>query len=370
MFEVPLATFDCDPGVAGDLVGNMANMRAVNLARGETVAVQKAANDMLINDLIGAASQDSKGRDDTGACSSSGAPKTSNRRASTIHHDGLRALRAAQRERNEAVVDAFYSAVDVDGDGRLSRREVRLLLRGISGRDPTPETLNVTMQAAGGEEEEKAGGITKDRLLRALKKFHSYTQNQRMVQKVYEKYDVDGSGSLEREEVVALLMHIAKDPDRMRIELGIGGQPYAGVRFEVSKEDLDAVLDTADVDGDGNISREEVLGAIDTWLQLIYRLQRNNWTRKTLVKKMARENSPLSKLKRSAKSFRSFFVAERSEPVTPLPMRRRSGSIDGGRTVARAHRTSKTALINGVLKLDRATERVQGKHRVGLSSAL
>ena len=197
-----------------------------------------------------------------------------------------------------------------------------------------------------------------------------------MVQKVYEKYDVDGSGSLEREEVVELLLGIAKDPDRTRIELGIGGQPYAGVHFEVSKEDLDAVLDTADVDGDGNISREEVLGAIDTWLQLIYRLQRNNWTSKTRAKKLRRENSSFSKLKRSAMiklpSLRVAvgFRATEDEPKAPLSTRRRSGSIDGGRTLGRAQRPSNAALVAGVLKLGRAAEHVQGKHHVGLSSSL
>ena len=290
-------------------------MRKVNRAHGETLATQKAANDAFVNDLFDAAGQDKKDGDGSeGACSSGAA---SQRRASSIHHDGLKALRVAQRERNEAVVDAF-----------LRGRRCRLLLKGISGKDPAPEALEVVMQAAGGEEEENAGGITKDKLLRALKKFHCYTQNQKMVQKVYEKYDVDGSGSLEREEVMELLLGIAKDPDRTRIELGIGGQPYAGVHFEVSKEDLDAVLDTADVDGDGNISREEVLGAIDTWLQLIYRLQRNNWTSKTRAKKLRRENSSFSKLKRSA--------------MIKLPS----------------------------LKLGRAAEHVQGKHHVGLSSSL
>ena len=73
----------------------------------------------------------------------------------------------------------------------------------------------------------------------------------------------------------------------MRIELGMGTQPYAGVKVEPSEADLLTVLDTADVDHDGNISREEVLGAIGTWLQLIYQMQRDEWTRKIQEKKKA-----------------------------------------------------------------------------------
>ena len=105
---------------------------------------------------------------------------------------------------------------------------------------------------------------------------------------MYGQYDEDGSGCLEREEVVALLQSIAEDPDKMRIELGMGTQPYAGVKVEPSEADLLTVLDTADVDKDGNISREEVLGAIGTWLQLIYQMQRDEWTRKIQEKKRRR----------------------------------------------------------------------------------
>ena len=105
---------------------------------------------------------------------------------------------------------------------------------------------------------------------------------------MYGQYDEDGSGCLEREEVVALLQSIAEDPDKMRIELGMGTQPYAGVKVEPSEADLLTVLDTAGVDHDGNISREEVLGAIGTWLQLIYQMQRDEWTRKIQEKKRRR----------------------------------------------------------------------------------
>ena len=105
---------------------------------------------------------------------------------------------------------------------------------------------------------------------------------------MYGQYDEDGSGCLEREEVVALLQSIAEDPDKMRIELGMGTQPYAGVKVEPSEADLLTVLETADVDHDGNISREEVLGAIGTWLQLIYQMQRDEWTRKIQEKKRRR----------------------------------------------------------------------------------
>ena len=79
--------------------------------------------------------------------------------------DGLKALRIAQHERNKAAVHAFYA---VDGDGKLNRREVGVLLKGIVGKILSPEARDAIMHDAGGGKEEKAGGITKDKLLRAL----------------------------------------------------------------------------------------------------------------------------------------------------------------------------------------------------------
>ena len=61
--------------------------------------------------------------------------------------DGLKALRIAQHERNKAAVHAFYA---VDGDGKLNRREVGVLLKGIVGKNLSPEARDAIMQDAGG----------------------------------------------------------------------------------------------------------------------------------------------------------------------------------------------------------------------------
>ena len=86
------------------------------------------------------------------------------------HREGLKAQMEAQRHKHEAYVNETYAALDQDGNGRLDREEIRTLLKVISGKDPTKAGLDVVMEAAGGKEAEDAGGITREMLLRALKK--------------------------------------------------------------------------------------------------------------------------------------------------------------------------------------------------------
>ena len=91
------------------------------------------------------------------------------------HREALKAVRDAQREKYEKQVFDYYAAVDEDGNGRLDRDEIGALLKAITGKAPTRQGLDIVMKAAGGEEEEKAGGVTKENLLRALKKCDSST---------------------------------------------------------------------------------------------------------------------------------------------------------------------------------------------------
>ena len=86
------------------------------------------------------------------------------------HREALKAVRDAQREKYEKQVDDYYAAVDEDGNGRLDRDEIGALLKAITGKAPTRQGLDIVMRAAGGVEAEKAGGVTKENLLRALKK--------------------------------------------------------------------------------------------------------------------------------------------------------------------------------------------------------
>ena len=113
--------------------------------------------------------------------SSGGAPGGHRARATSYgsgagaHREALKAVRDAQREKYEKQVFDYYAAVDEDGNGRLDRDEIGALLKAITGKDPTRQGLDIVMEAAGGKEEEMAGGVTKENLLRALKKCDSIT---------------------------------------------------------------------------------------------------------------------------------------------------------------------------------------------------
>merc|ERR1711924_421777 len=116
-------------------------------------------------------------------------------------------------------VDEAFAELDTDGSGTLSKAEVVLVLKHITGdgQDPSDEAISEVMRAAGSKEED--GEIKKDKLIFALRRYNSYQRNQQLV--------------------VALFKNIAENPDDMREEIGMGQTPYAGIKITLTDEEMD-----------------------------------------------------------------------------------------------------------------------------------
>ena len=152
---------------------------------------------------------------------------------------------AAQREQTET----WFAKFD-DGDGVLQRAELAALLKHTSGTEPSDEALDMALAEArtadikgGGEPKD---GISKKSALTVVTKYTSYVKEQKWLDAVFDAYDTNKSGQLEKDQLLALLKKVSPD-------------------VEVTEADAAYVLDMVDTNNTGSIDRSEALAACATW---------------------------------------------------------------------------------------------------------
>ncbi|CAJ1404844.1 unnamed protein product [Effrenium voratum] len=165
------------------------------------------------------------------------------------------------QEQRAATVKEIFDRLDDNGSGSLDRSEVRSLLQQLNkGADPTEEELTFVMKMAGegavpppgGRADTRSLEIGKDNLMAAVtcwKVYQSSFAGEKSIGVIlFKKFDPESTGYLEKDQLEAMLSDLS------------GGQ-------EVTEDDLDFVLDQADVNRDGRISKMELNQAIAAWYQ-------------------------------------------------------------------------------------------------------
>jgi len=169
------------------------------------------------------------------------------------HKNGTRKLVLMEEEKaTKQQVDAWFSKFDHDTNGHLDKNELKELLTSLAeGKIPTEGVLDKawTPYAAGGK------GISKAEASAVVTKTVQYIKEQDIVEPLFAKYDTDGSGGLNEDELLKLLQRVAK----------LSGVDADAVATAITKEDVAHVLEMADADGSGKIEREEVLYACARW---------------------------------------------------------------------------------------------------------
>ena len=101
-----------------------------------------------------------------------------------------------------------------------------------------------------GDGQADARGISKAAVIGVVDKYLDYVKEQAVIDSIFAEYDRDSHGEsssvLEPDQLKKLLLKVAPDT-------------------EVHDLDVKHVLESCDKDGDGNISRAEVLVACATW---------------------------------------------------------------------------------------------------------
>lgn len=153
---------------------------------------------------------------------------------------------AAQIEvfREEARV--LFDTYDVDASGVLSRKQLRRMMEDMADGEPV-SVAAVSFALAtvdkGFDDEE---GIGPDDIGYAIAMWKCMSTQQAMIDEKFEQFDVDKTGTLSHKQVRRLLSDLNGD-------------------VLVSDAEVNWVIEAADVEGDGNLSREEVLPAVALW---------------------------------------------------------------------------------------------------------
>eukprot|EP00927_Polykrikos_kofoidii_P015382 TRINITY_DN16827_c0_g1_i1.p1 TRINITY_DN16827_c0_g1~~TRINITY_DN16827_c0_g1_i1.p1 ORF type:complete len:225 (+),score=44.20 TRINITY_DN16827_c0_g1_i1:75-677(+) len=147
------------------------------------------------------------------------------------------------------VVNDVFRKYDTNRSGKLEKSQVSNLLSDIesstpAGSPPSDEELEFIMKLCDNQCENDA--IDRSELESALSAWSSYSKKREQMQEALDRFDVSGSGKLEKPELKEYLKHLNNDMD-------------------VTDEEVDWVLSNADVFGDGAISKPELAKATAVW---------------------------------------------------------------------------------------------------------
>ena len=171
-----------------------------------------------------------------------------------------------QRERRRARAAKIFDATTSD---RLSEAQLSDFLKRVMGVNTLDtNALQLVIDTINGHEEQKKSasssgkGFVREAVLDALEKYGEYVKHAKMVNEMYNKFDKDKDGGLSRREFGRALEAYERNANRAGKKSGMV------VHLVVTDADLDLILEKADANKDGEISRNEVLPALAAWEEL------------------------------------------------------------------------------------------------------
>ena len=198
-----------------------------------------------------------------------------------------KARAAQQRARDRQVASANFDAIDVGGKGALTRHETHEMLRRVTGFATIDEdgldAVFVPMAKAAREASDPGITVeplaTKEDIIEGIAVYREFLVRYREIHKLVNKFDADGSGDLDREELRNVILYaeeqLRKRNERTWNEDMIEDKDKRdvwGLTMELVPTDaeLAVIFEACDVNGDGCINRAEVLPALAVWSQLAH----------------------------------------------------------------------------------------------------
>ena len=167
----------------------------------------------------------------------------------------LRQQEEERREKLAAEIDSWFKQFDFNQDGKLQREELRALLAHLEPERPaTEENLDFLLEKATAIETytmriagDKNGAVSWHEARKTVELYHEYCRDQKYLDSVFERFDYDKNGTLDLQELPALLQEVAPP----------------GATVDIS--DAEFIMEQCDANGDGVISRDEVIPMLATW---------------------------------------------------------------------------------------------------------
>ena len=170
---------------------------------------------------------------------------------------------AKQVAADQVKAGAVFDVMPWDAAGSLPAAQVPALLAEVMGvgtdtldADGYGLVVNHALKVAGLTEE--ADALPRAALLDSVSKYRYYLARRATIDKMFEQFDLDENGKLDRRELRKALQS-REDNRPSRAVHGIC------VDLRVMKSDVEAILDDADANDDGHIDRSEMLPALAAW---------------------------------------------------------------------------------------------------------
>ena len=172
--------------------------------------------------------------------------------------------RAQERKaaEKEAVLEVWFAEFDVSGTGKLNKEETIKLLTHIhqqSTGDPSasaPAELVDKIMAK--FDYSKDGQIERTEVLPAVKRYRALLQHEVKMNALFDKHDTDASGVLSSEQLLALLVELARENG--------SSEPTADADLAFVLENVDSEDTTGDSKGD-SVTREQLGPAVALWYE-------------------------------------------------------------------------------------------------------
>ena len=172
---------------------------------------------------------------------------------------------ANQVELDKIKAGAAFDSMPWDAAGSLPAAQVPALLAEVMGvgtdtldADGYGLVVNHALKVAGLTEE--ADALPRAALLDSVSKYRYYLARRATIDKMFEQFDLDANGKLDRRELRKALQ--SREHKNTRAVHSIV------VELRVMKSDIEAILDDADANNDGCIERSEMLPALAAWSML------------------------------------------------------------------------------------------------------
>jgi len=149
------------------------------------------------------------------------------------------------REQAHKKLQRIFDEMDLDGNNLLTRDEVREALTklDVNGEVPSEEDLTYVIRMA---DRDKTGTIDRGEMNVLGAVWKALQNDKSSIDKCFDSYDQNGSGVLEKDQVTAILTTLN------------GGMKPA-------EDEVDWVIEQADVQGNKALDRDELKTAITIW---------------------------------------------------------------------------------------------------------
>jgi len=152
-------------------------------------------------------------------------------------------------------VDGWFEEHDRDGNSVLDKDELKALLEDVSGSPPNDKVMQTAWASAELAADSSTMGVKREAIAEVVTRVMAYMKQHETIDPMFDKFDVDGNGTLDRQELKSLLVKVAKGK-------GLTAD-------KVTDADVNMVLKMSDVNGTNVIERDEVLYACAQWTNLV-----------------------------------------------------------------------------------------------------